>query len=230
MVRPKQKDKADESRYEEIERLRRALLADHTILHIHDLGAGSKHGAHSERKVRNIARQSLSSASFQALYDRAIEYFGARQIVELGTSLGITTLYLAQGNGRTITTFEGAEAIADLAQQQFRQLDRDNIALIRGNIDEQLPHVITALSPIDFAFIDANHREEPTLRYFRMLLTKAHPSTVMVFDDIHDTPEMERAWRQIQRHPAVTATADLFRCGFVFFNPALNNQHVILQQ
>ncbi len=215
--------------YRKIELLRKRLLADRTSLHIHDLGAGSKHGSGSTRWVRSIARHSLSNATFSALYDRAIDYFGARQIIELGTSLGITTLYLAQDSRRAITTFEGADAIADIAQQQFRQLDRDNITLVRGNIDEQLPHTIGTLSPIDFAFIDANHREEPTLRYFGILLTKTHPSTVMVFDDIHDTPEMERAWRQIQRHPAVTATADLFRCGFVFFNPALNNQHFILQ-
>jgi hypothetical protein len=39
----------------------------------------------------------------------------------------------------------------------------------------------------------------------------------MVFDDIHWSEGMERAWEEIKRDPAVTLTIDIFFVGLVFF-------------
>jgi predicted O-methyltransferase YrrM len=72
------------------------------------------------------------------------------------------------------------------------------------------------LGQIDFVFIDGNHRLEPTLRYFEMLLKHATPNTILVFDDIHWSQEMELAWKSIQENSSVTCTVDLFFLGLVF--------------
>ena len=137
--------------------------------------------------------------------------------MELGTSLGITTAYLAAANANgKVFTIEGAPAIAKLARKNFDRLNLYNTKLIEGGFDSALPELLDTIKRVDFAFVDGNHRMEPTLRYFQLLLQYADEKTILVFDDIHWSEEMEAAWRQIQQHPAVTCTVDLFFLGLVF--------------
>ncbi|MEO7991775.1 MAG: SAM-dependent methyltransferase, partial [Chryseolinea sp.] len=79
------------------------------------------------------------------------------------------------------------------------------------------------------AFMDANHRYEPTLRYFNILIQKMNDRGILIVDDIHYSTEMDRAWNELKQHVRVHASADLYRCGILFFDPSLNNQHVVLQ-
>ena len=58
----------------------------------------------------------------------------------------------------------------------------------------------------------------PTLRYFESCLQKITSPAILIFDDIHWSPEMEDAWREIKSHPSVMLTIDLFFMGLVFFN------------
>ena len=213
--------------FEHIEKLRRQLLRDRRTIPITDLGA--KAGQDERRKVSDIAMASLSPARFSALYLRIAGVVGARNIIELGTSFGINTLYLAEKSDASVITFEGAPAVAEIAAITFEFAGKKNVRLVEGNIDQTLPEYLLTTRKIDFVFMDANHRHEPTLRYFDWLVKKVHERSVIIVDDIHYSPEMEAAWKAIRNNRLVYATADLFRCGIVFFDPSLNKQHVILQ-
>jgi predicted O-methyltransferase YrrM len=149
-------------------------------------------------------------------------------VLELGTSLGINTLYLAQKKDAQITTFEGAEEIADIAAFNFEFLDAKNIKLVTGNLQQTLPQWASMNNKVDFAFIDANHRYEPTLRYTELLISKTHSQSILVIDDIHRSADMEGAWHELSRHPLVYVSVDLFRCGILFFDPSLTKQKVVL--
>jgi predicted O-methyltransferase YrrM len=212
----------------EIENLRLKLLDDQREIEVHDLGAGSTHQSGSKRKISDIAGTSMSDATFASLYLRLAKYCKAKTIVELGTCLGITTLYLAKANGVRVYTFEGSENLCDIAELSFEFSSAKNIELIKGNIDSTLYTTLSRIPKIDLAFMDANHRYEPTLKYFETLLPKIHHGSIVVLDDIHDNPEMERAWRVISRHELVYVSIDLYRCGILFFDPSLNKQHVVL--
>lgn len=210
------------------EKLRADLLKSSLSITVQDLGAGSVLTS-PERSVKDIANVSLSQKKFSALYARVISHFQFKQVLELGTSLGINTLYLAQSKTSTVTTFEGAESIAEIARDTFKFANSKNIRVVEGNINTTLPYYLHNTPKIDFAFVDANHRYEPTLLNFEHLLDASHEKTILVFDDIHLSKEMEQAWEEIQQHEMVYATADLFRCGFVFLDPSLNRQHWILR-
>src|SRR5690606_28437015 len=80
--------------YNAIEDLRKQLLSNDTAIHVDDFGSGAVLKTHS-RKIKDIARTSLSAAKYARLYARLIQYFNGQSIIELGTSLGINTLYLA---------------------------------------------------------------------------------------------------------------------------------------
>jgi hypothetical protein len=66
--------------------------------------------------------------------------------------------------------------------------------------------------------LDGHHLKAPTLDYFQQLLLHVTPSTILIFDDIHWSREMEEAWSQIRQQPGVKLTIDLFFIGIVFFN------------
>jgi len=215
--------------------LRQRLLADDTLLTINDLGAGSKHLPSMQRTVSQIAKNSISKPKIAQLLFRLVDYFQPKTIVELGTCLGLTTLYLSEASPKEakIYTFEGAEALAEKAQKLFeKEITKQtthNIELVVGNLDETLANKVAQLTQIDFAFFDANHRRLPTLQYFKTCLSKAHENTVFVFDDIYWSAEMQAAWQAIQQHPQVTLTIDLFYVGLVFFREKQPKQHFKLR-
>lgn len=207
-----------------IETLRKSHLQDQRRLKLEDPGAGTKHGS-NQRSVQQIARYSLSTVRYSSLYERLIRFINARIVFELGTSLGINTLYLSKPEGVLVYTFEGIPEIAQIARQNFNSLNRTNISLIEGNLDTTLAAYIDTLPSVDLVFMDANHRYEPTLRYFETLLPKCGHHTIILVDDIHDSPDMERAWNTIRLHHRVYTSVDAFRFGILFLDPSLSRQH-----
>src|SRR5690606_35598186 len=152
-----------------------------------------------------------------ALIARLAAHFKPRVMVELGTCLGLTSLYLNRANpdsGRI--TVEGCSQTASIAQENFSKLNAE-ADLGVGNFDELLPQILSGLPQLDFLFIDGNHTREATLRYFQMALGKMHPGTVLIFDDSYWSEGMKDAWKAIMRHPEVRVTVDLFYLGLVFF-------------
>lgn len=220
--------KAEPESFPEIENLRAKLLDDHREIEVADLGAGSKHTHNHKRIISEIAKNSLSEEKFSSLHYRLAQYCKAKNIIELGASLGINTLYLARSEAK-VFTFEGSKSIADIAEISFEFGSAKNIELIRGNIDTTLYSNLSRMPKADLVFMDANHRYVPTKKYFEWLLMKIHHKSILILDDIHDNPEMERAWRELRKHELVYVSIDLYRCGILFFDPSLNKQHVVLQ-
>ncbi len=187
---------------------------------VEDFGAGSAVIKTNRRVVSRIAATSLKSAKFSQLLFRIVQYYKPKNIIELGTSFGTSTAYLASGNkAAKVFTFEGAPAIAAIAQSNFKTLGCENIELILGSFSNTFASSLPKINPASLAFVDGNHRKIPTLEYFNQILLIAHKSAVIIMDDIHWSREMEEAWVNIQQHNAVTLTIDLFFIGLVFINP-----------
>ncbi|WP_317044248.1 O-methyltransferase [Hymenobacter roseosalivarius] len=217
--------------YEAIEHRRTELLASEQTITVTDFGAGSHTGAGRQRRVRHIARTATKPRQLGQLLFRLVNHFQPRTVLELGTSLGLTTAYLATPNSHSqVITFEGCPATAAVARETFSSLGLRNIALIEGNLDDTLAPTLAALTvPVDFAFFDGNHRYEPTVRYFEQCLTCRTDQSVFIFDDIHWSAEMDRAWQTIKAHPDVMLTVDAFFMGLVFFRKNQPKQHFSLR-
>ncbi len=202
--------------FNQIEQQRQSLLNDKRKLSIEDFGAGSLINKTKERSIQSIAQSSLKSKKYAQLLFRIVNYYQPKTILELGTSLGITTAYLASAKNEAIViSMEGSSAVASVAKENFVKLKLNNIELVEGNFDVTLSSVISSLSLIDFAFVDGNHRYQPTINYFNQILSKANNDSIIILDDIHWSKEMEMAWEQIQQHNSVTMTIDLFFIGIV---------------
>lgn len=209
-------------RFDELSFLREQLSQNDQKILLTDLGAGSHATKSKERTIASIAKHSVSPDYFLQLLFRLMRYKKPAVTLEFGTSLGLSALALIGGySGGEVITMEGDPQIAQIAEHHFRTLNVQNVRLLTGNFDDLLPPVLDAVPQIDLAFIDGNHRGEATLRYFNALLPRTTENSILVFDDIHWTQDMEDAWRQIKAHPAVRGTIDLFKMGFVFFDSKL---------
>lgn len=237
-VRMVMTDKNEYYTWEEIEMRRQVMLQDRRELEFVDYGSAKKsqgleNGNEAAyrlelrdiRRVCDIARGSLAKRKYAQMLYRLVNWLGHQlredgrglEIVELGTSLGITTAYLAAADKRDgVKTYEGCAAVASVAQENWQKLGLDNILCYVGEIDiEKLKKDVASL---DVAFIDANHTYVNTLEYFSVLADKAHEKSIIVVDDIHYSEEMEKAWKAICADVRVTSTIDLYQMGLVFFD------------
>jgi predicted O-methyltransferase YrrM len=219
--------KGDEQVYTEIESIRKQLLQNTTALTVEDFGAGSRVTSTKQREVKQIAKTSLKPKKYSQLLNRMVEFYQPKTILEIGTSLGITTSYLAKANSNaSVTTMEGAKEIAAIAQQNFQSLNISNIQAVIGNFDAVLPSTLSQTPTLDFAFIDGNHRFDPTISYFQQIIEKANNNTIIILDDIYWSKEMEQAWNWVKNHAKVHLTIDLFAIGIVILRPEiLHKQH-----
>lgn len=210
-------DKSAYPEYKEAERLRSRLLADNTPVPLEEYGAGSRTGPGS-KSVAQITKHASKTPKYGQLLFRIVRYYRPYYIIELGTSLGISSSYLALANKSSfMVTGEGNYAVASIARSNFESVGLTNVRIVTGNFDNTLPEMVSAIPRVDLAFIDANHRKKPTLTYFGELLKNTSESSVFIFDDIHWSAEMEDAWSEIKVHPSVMLTIDLFFFGLVFF-------------
>lgn len=198
-------------------------------IEVEDLGAGSRVSKGKQRKVADIARAAAITPKAGQLLFRIAQFYKPKTMLELGTSLGIGSIYLANGmlNGQ-LYTIEGSPKVADIAQHNFKNLKETNITSLVGSFDDHLPNLLGKLKQVDLAFIDGNHRKEPTLRYFRQIKEYCTADSILIFDDIHWSNEMYSAWQEIQSDQDVTVSLDLFRLGIVFFRKDIAKQNVQL--
>src|SRR5665647_2617387 len=208
--------------FEAIENVRTVLIKDNRVLNVIDYGTGY----FQKRTIADIAKKSLKSPKQAQLFYRIANYMKVQNVLVLGTSLGLTSSYLASSSTKIhCVSLEGCPAIAQVAQDNFDKLGIQNIKLIIGNIDATLTQVLNESEPLDLIFIDANHRKEAVLRYFDQCLSKVHKDTILIVDDIYWSSEMEQAWHLIKLHPFVSSTIDLFQMGIVFFNTDLHKMN-----
>jgi predicted O-methyltransferase YrrM len=204
--------------FDEIDCLRDKLLDDTTKIEVSDFGAGSKKLKPNQHSVKKIVKNSAVSKKFGELFFKMIGFYKPKTILEIGTSTGISTLYLSLSDpSATIITLEGCPNLSKLADDNFERLKTSNITQFEGHFDQTLPMALEKLPQVDLVFFDGNHRKEATLAYFNLCLKKSHRDSIFIFDDIHWSPEMEEAWNTIIEHPDIKISIDLFRMGMVFF-------------
>ena len=211
-----------------IEFLRRKLLHSAKTIEVLDFGAGGT--GKKVKKIKDIAKVSSVSPAKGRMLFRLVNFMQPKIMVEMGTSLGLSTAYQAKAcPDAKFITMEGSPQTAAVALENFNLLKVTGIKQVNGDFKDTLPGVLANLSSVDYVFFDGNHRKEATLEYFNAFMKKASANSVFVFDDIRWSQGMHEAWLEIIKEPSATVTMDLFRMGLVFFRPGQVKQHFVLK-
>ncbi len=201
----------------DVEAVRKKMLQSDLPLNLTDFGAGHATGPKS---LRQVVRRSASNRWQGRRLFRLANWRQPDSLLELGTSVGLGTLYLALAARKArFITLEGCADCADLARGNLAALGLQQVQVRTGEFDTTLAPALAELMPLDLVYLDGNHRRAPTLAYFEQCLAAAHARTLFVFDDVYWSKEMTEAWMEIQNHPRVTATVDFFDLSLAFINP-----------
>ena len=140
--------------YEKVESIRNQLLNDGTMITVTELGADSHVNTDRKKKISATARHALKPPKLAQLLYRLTNDLSPRTIIELGTCLGVTTLYLQKAAPQAkIYTLEGCLQTACVAKEVFRKAGLNEIELTTGNFDDTLPAILDRVDQIDLVFI-----------------------------------------------------------------------------
>ncbi|MGC8865792.1 MAG: O-methyltransferase [Bacteroidales bacterium] len=222
--------RGDATWYRAAENTRRRMLRDHRTIPFEDFGTGGLRQRHYPIRLSTIARYSGRKKKEGRMLARLVAWTQPRHMLELGTSLGISSLYMASACPEAqFITLEGCKEVLEIARKNFLQAGFSSIQTLSGPFETTLPTLIAGGLRPDLVLFDGNHAHQPTLYYFHQLLPVIHADTVFVFDDIHWSAGMEKAWKEIAACPQVTLSVDIFSMGLVFFRSGIKKQHFILR-
>ncbi|WP_002148679.1 O-methyltransferase [Bacillus cereus] len=151
-----------------------------------------------------------------------VQIQGARNILEIGTLGGYSTIWLARAlpSGGRIVTLEASEKHAEIARSNIERANlNDRIEIRVGLALDSLKQIENEkYEPFDFIFIDADKQTNPA--YFEWALKLSRPGTVIIGDNVvregevidntSNDPRVQgirRFYELIAAEPRVSATA-----------------------
>lgn len=204
----------------------KSLKQSDQVIETIDLGKGSTVTRLRKRKVCDIAKNSSVNKKIGKILYNLSKFNNAKNILEIGTSLGISTVYLSSGtNCSKVITLEGCENTSNIALNSFTRFGFENVNLIKGDFSYTLDKVLEKTDSFDLIFFDGNHNKIDTLNYFNKCLKKINSKSIFVFDDINWSIEMKSAWNQIIKNDMVTLSFSFMRVGVLFFKKDLKNKN-----
>ena len=214
----------------EIERLRKDLRKKKEKIHYNDPGAGTRIKRQFPRSIGEIVRTSSTQRKYGELLFKLVREYKPGNIIELGTSLGLGSMYLAKGNSKSqVHTIEGAVPLYQLAKANFEMAGFENIRIYNDLFISGLERLRKRVGNFDMVFFDGNHTFDHTLEYYEMCIPKITNESIFIFDDIHWSSGMEKLWERIIKDERVAVSIDLFQIGLVFFRKELSKQHFVIK-
>lgn len=176
-----------------------------------------------EGKVRDVS-EIVKSESTRPILGGVIQKieiaFGIRSVLELGTSLGVGTMYMATAAPDVrVTTIDCNSRLLDFTTARFKETGVKNVEFVCDRIEDWMAGFVEGKidSKFDLVFVDGDHRGEAMLRQFELITGKlVGERYIIVFDDINYNKDMFTAWRHISNMCTDSLRINLFRWGMIF--------------
>lgn len=209
--------------FDDIERIRKRLLQDNRTITYPD---PHKKGELKKATIARIVKKEAISPKKGALLFRLANYFKPRNILQVGSSLGLSTLYLSSyATGLNCISIEPLREWASISQWVYEEAARTAVDLHVGEPRELLPGCLQEIKTLDFVFFNNRDEQIDTLGLFSTCMPYANEHTLFVIDGINKNKRMRTVWNEIIRHPEVTVTIDLRTSGLVFLNKKLHKRN-----
>lgn len=205
--------------FDEIEFQRKALAKiDLKIkLKYNIQGAKKQYDAYTLKSL--IKTSVLNPYKCRVLF-RTLEFLELKKGLELGSSIGISSSYLAKAvsPGILYCMTENA-ALCDLANKVHKSLNITNCNNLCKSFNEIMEETQLKFDEADFVFINGIESSRDTVRYFEQVLPFLHEKSIIIINDIYRSGKIHEDWQRIKSNKKVTLSIDLFYFGIVFFSP-----------
>jgi predicted O-methyltransferase YrrM len=182
-------------------------------INVLDFGAGSKKMG-QQRNIQTIYKNSRASLKFQRILHHFVKEFNCQSVLEMGTSLGFSTVYLSKANDLgKVTTVEACPETAREAENMFRQMKLDNVELVKSTFADYFEK--NTNQKYDLVFVDGHHDGKALLNYMDTLLNRSVSGCVFILDDIRWSDSMFSAWKELLQKSEFECHFDLFRMGIL---------------
>lgn len=219
--------KIDFTTKENAKKIKKKLQSNSNNIIIKDLGQGSKTLSNT-RKISKIYQTASSKGIYAELLYQLVKFYNIKNSLELGTSLGVGTFYLASGNlNGHVTTIDASCETQTIAKKQLSSVGLTNITFINSTFNEYFEQKPTP--SFDLIFIDGHHNGKALLRYLNLLENNIHDETVIIVDDIRWSDDMFEAWNKLVLDPHYHLSLDLFRMGIIMKRQHQAKEHFILK-
>lgn len=200
--------------YTRIEKLRDALLNDPSLLL----------NSETQKKIQ----KSLTSERHGRFLFRLVNFFHPESLLEIGTGLGVDTLYMASPHLNChCFTLEEDPLLQDLSESLFSAQTLSNIELVKGAWKESLEQVLTKIEKLDFVCLNAN-QYQPLHVLYTMCRTKMHEQSIFVIRNIRASRDLYEVWEELKKEEKVISVVDMYSMGILLYNPTLTNKHYSL--
>jgi len=208
-----------------ISNFRQFLTSNTSIISLQD-----KDGSCFSTSVSTRYKKTSISSVYGKILRGLQEFMKAKNVLELGTSLGVSTLYF-ETNLSHIDTIDlndiGKKIVSEFSETQNTIFS--NITFRIGNFETKLPEYLEEKKTVDFVFIDGDHTYESTIKNTHTIIPFLSKNSCIVLDDIRWNEAMYAAWNELKSNSNFNYTIDFGRIGVLMkINNHAPKQHFIL--
>jgi hypothetical protein len=156
-----------------------------------EVETNTQRGLQGGVSAKNKSLLHIQQTKFSRLLFRLANYFSPSVILELGSNWGIHTAYLSAAS--------------------------QDAVLINISDAQALPDVVKSHPQVDCVLINPDFPAASLDTCIAQLIPVMEEHSVLILAEPHQHTEQEAIWQQLQDHPSVTLTVDLFALGMVFF-------------
>jgi predicted O-methyltransferase YrrM len=209
----------------DLERFLTSLKKDKKQLPPHSFGANS---GQKKRTLSSVASKSIMPKNQRLRLLKLTTYLKSKTVLELGTSLGITSTELALHRCE-VETIEADQNISNFAKQTFKKFKLEDTVKLHTQTFEEFFKTVSSEKKYDFIYLDGDHTEKATIENALKCEKHLNENGVLVLDDIYWSEGMTAAWEYLKNHSTFSYSIDLFRVGLLFKMPVRVKQHFVLK-
>lgn len=198
------REKARYYAYDDIEAIRHERVENHL--------------SRSQKRLRKRI-----STSRGRLFFRLTNFFRPHKILEIGSSWGISTLYLRLADRSSqLTVAEPADEVVRFAERLLAEAGV-KADFVRENYETFLPDYLEQNS--ERLYIVVNRLPKSYYGMLSRLLDVAlDKQSLLIIDGIRSNSAVKSWWESLIKDPRVRVTVDMKNVGFVCCDPKLNKQ------
>ena len=210
--------------FEEIEKIRQSLIEDSTLVTY-----SGRSGKIKRNTVGEITLKESHHRRYGALLFRLVNFFKASSVLNVGSSSGVMSFYLASphSNCRCVA-LEHRKELLRVAEDKAKQLGLENLHFCSGTSPDDIDKVLQRQSGgFDLIFIDTAYDPELTGIIAGKCLQHFREDYVLIIDGINRNKSMQQLWKSLKLQIKGGITLDLYALGIIFASHKMYKKNYI---